>query len=147
MMLRADGIESAAIGLAHPIADADNLKLILTDVRLPYEADYRRRSSAETELSPEFVASAVREARDRRLSTIFLHTHPFSRHPDFSEVDTRGEKLLREFLDRRLPGLPHAAMVLGTESPAARLLGNGQALSVSVIGGTVQRFDRRTEGE
>jgi molybdopterin/thiamine biosynthesis adenylyltransferase len=85
-------------------------------------------------LTPAFVATEVAKARRENLAAVFFHTHPFARHATFSRLDNEGELALREFMDRRIPGLPHAAIVIGQESHSARLLGTSSPCTLEVVG-------------
>lgn len=138
--LRHDGVESAGIALANVAGDGSSAKFLLNKIRFPDAHDYQERGPLAAKLSPEFVASVVRTARDQKMATIFFHTHPFEQQAHFSKIDDAGERLLLHFVDRRVPKTQHAALVLGREKPAARLLGTDEKLAVSVIGPVVQRF-------
>ena len=85
-------------------------------------------------MTPAFVATEVAKARRDNLAAIFFHTHPFARHAAFSIIDNDGELALKEFMDRRIPGLPHAAIVIGQESHSARLLGTSSHCAIEVVG-------------
>ena len=145
--LRDDGIESACIALANRAGSGTATKLLLNDVRIPNPTHYSKQGALTAELSPEFVAAVVREARDRRMSTIFIHTHPFAERAAFSKVDDDGELLLKGFVERRIPDVPHATLVLGRAESCARLLGTSRRVDVSVIGSVVERFAVQPDSE
>jgi molybdopterin/thiamine biosynthesis adenylyltransferase len=137
-LLRDDGVESSAVCLAEPVAEAEMLNLIVRDVRLPHDGHYRRRGPFEAELTPEYVASVVREARDRKCSVVFCHTHPFAQNATFSETDWAGEQVLRQFIERRIPGVPHAALVISRDSASCRLVATDTFLRVYSVGRTIE---------
>ena len=133
-------VESAGIALANHVGLGDATRLLVSEIHQPGNGDYQVRNHLEATLSPDFVASVVRKARDRRMSVVFFHTHPFSEAAEFSPKDDRGEKLLASFVEQRIPGLSHAALVLGRQRPSARILGSQQGIDVTVVGPTLQRF-------
>jgi hypothetical protein len=139
-LLRDDGIESAAIAFANRAEYAGDARLLVSDILEPSPDDYEKRGIVEAQLSPTFVANAVRNARDRKCSVVFIHTHPFAVTPQFSCVDDDGERVLRAFLDRRLPSLRHAAMVIARDGISARELGAPDPIDVVVIGPCIQHF-------
>jgi molybdopterin-synthase adenylyltransferase len=142
--LRSDGVETACIGLANRVGEGPATRFLLSELQIPERAAYQKQGPLEAELSPAFVASVVATARERRMSLVFIHTHPFADDPVFSEVDDAGERVLLDFAERRIPGVPHLALVIGTIGANARLLGSKQHLDVGVIGPTVKRFGLRS---
>ena len=90
-------------------------------------------------LRPEFLIPLVQRARQEQLSVIFVHTHPFAEGtPTFSPVDDEGEKHLAEFLSRRVPDVPHAALVVGPDGCAGRRLGFLDSSTVVQVGSKVE---------
>jgi len=84
-------------------------------------------------LSPRFIAEVTSRAKETKSSVIFVHSHPFDLN-EFSDVDTEGEKELGEFLNRRIPGVPHAALLLTPSTSIARRLATSDELHVAEIG-------------
>lgn len=133
--------ESAGIAIASEVRSRGPKRLLVRSVFLAGPDDYVERSGIRAVLAANFVAQVVARARQENQSVVFFHTHPFETHPAFSRVDDAGESLLREFVDRRLPGRLHAAVVVGTERPWARVLGSEVPLDVDVVGHSVTRWE------
>jgi molybdopterin/thiamine biosynthesis adenylyltransferase len=123
-------VESCAICLAR----SSHGRLIVHDVLHAAPDDYLDRSAVSAQLKPEFIFATVNRARSTGSSLVFIHTHPFDRSvPSFSLVDDAGEQRLIDFIDRRLPGREHGAIVVSTGGVAARKLAtNEHAIVVSV---------------
>jgi molybdopterin/thiamine biosynthesis adenylyltransferase len=126
---------------------------VVREVEFVPEAAYTRRTATAAELSPDFVAQVAQRARRKNESVVFVHTHPFELN-QFSDIDDGGEKCLAEFLERRIPGVLHAALLLTPSMSIARVLGTQESLQVAQIGATVTigtlqnaavdaRFDRQ----
>jgi len=99
------------------------------------EQAYAIRNNTGAQLRPEFLVPLIQRARQERLSVIFVHTHPVAEGvPTFSPVDDEGEKHLADFLSRRVPEVPHAALVIGPDACAARRLGSQNPLTVVQVG-------------
>ena len=109
-------------------------RLLVQDFVVPRESDYSRRGPLEAELTPSFVATVTKKARSRDQGLVFVHSHPGSAPPAFSSIDDHGEKRLAEFLQRRLPGRSHAALVLSKGGVCARVLGTVQPVRVVEVG-------------
>jgi hypothetical protein len=75
---------------------------------------------------------------------------------EFSKIDDRSEAALVPYVEARVPGLPHAALLLSRERVRARVLGVGTSVRVVEIGAHIegafdpseresldQRFDRQ----
>ncbi len=107
------GRESAGIAFAQVVRRAGGTRLLVNSVSTAAADHYVSHGPAEAVLAPAFVATEVAKARRDKLAAVFFHTHPFARHATFSSIDNQGELALREFMDRRMPGLPHAAIVIG----------------------------------
>lgn len=128
--------ETASILLAQP---AGNRAIVIERHPAPDSA-YKRRSTSQASLDPEFIVPIVRQARDRELSVIFSHTHPgpSASAPRFSPIDDEGEKHLASFLERRAPGTDHYALVLGPGGCTARVLGTDSPVEVQEVRETVR---------
>jgi len=92
------------------------------------------------QLRPEFVAEVTQQARRNKGSVIFVHTHPHSLN-EFSKIDDTGEAELETFINQRIPGVSHAAMLLTPQTSIARELGRCRPLRVIGVG------DKITWGE
>lgn len=128
--------ETCAVLLASVVrrGAAGSRLLVQQVVRVPDDS-YRRRGPLEAELAPAFVAEMGRRARLAGRALVFVHTHPGSVGvPSFSPADDRGEVHLGAFLDRRVPGKPHAALVVGRGGCRARRLSSGEPIAVLEVG-------------
>lgn len=127
--------ETCAVVLCNVVSTGRSTRLLVKEVHFPTPDAYLRRSPIQAVLKPEFVVSVTRKAKDNHQALVFVHTHPHSEElPDFSEVDDAGERSLANFLDRRIPGLPHAALVVGPNGCRARLLGTAEPVRVVEVG-------------
>jgi hypothetical protein len=138
-LLRVDD-ETAAVLFANVVERGEyGERLLVREVQnVPPDA-YHHRSAVSVVLSPLFVASVTKQALSRKQALIFVHTHPFSEDaPEFSLVDDRGEKALGEFLCRRIPEVPHGALVLSAGGCFARVLGTSEPMRVVQVGNTLQ---------
>jgi len=108
-------------------------RIVVRESVYPEDEAYKTRTSVRAQLRPEFVAEAVQRARRNCESVIFAHTHPFPFN-QFSETDDAGEKALSPFLTGRIPGIPHATMLLTSGATIAREMGTNKSLRVVGIG-------------
>jgi molybdopterin-synthase adenylyltransferase len=133
-------VETCAVLLASPPSPpGDRSKFLVREIHPASEKSYEIRTSTSAQLRPESLVPLVQRARKERLSVIFAHTHPFAEGtPAFSPVDDKGEKQLAEFLSRRVPDIPHAALVVGPDGCAARRLGSLDPLAVVQVGNKVE---------
>jgi molybdopterin-synthase adenylyltransferase len=131
--------ETCAILLASPSStQIPRSNLLVREIHPAPEEAYAVRTEMKAQLSPEFIVPLVQRARQENLSVIFVHTHPFAEGtPSFSPVDDEGEQHLAEFMSRRVPNVPHAALVVGPDGCAARRLGSQAALTVVQVGSKV----------
>jgi len=132
--------EACALLLAsQSSAHVSRSNLLVREIH-PAPADaYAFRTELKAQLFPDFLVPIVKRAREERLSVIFVHTHPFAEGPPrFSPTDDMGEGLLAEFMARRAPNVPHAALVIGPDGCAARRLGDkDQPLPVVQVGAKI----------
>jgi molybdopterin-synthase adenylyltransferase len=131
--------ESCALLFASPTTSLlDQSNLLIREIKQVPEEAYAIRTDTRVQLHPEYLVPLIQRARQERLSVIFAHTHPFAEGvPTFSPVDNEGEKHLAEFLSRRVPDVPHAALVIGPDGCAARRLGSQDPLTVVQVGSKV----------
>lgn len=107
--------------------------------RLTLEScDYSTRTNSRAILKPEVVANAATEARRENLCPVFVHTHPNTDIPVFSQLDAEGEVALNAFLSRRLPNTPAASLVIGNKYCSARLIPSGRPLGVQQVGSRIK---------
>lgn len=135
-MLREEAETCAIVFGVQCLWNGELLRIIARNFVLAPNDAYLERSPVRACLSPKFVASVVKDARAEGLSVTFVHTHPFELN-EFSPVDDAGEVDLKKFLERRIPGVAHAALVLTPSASLARLLGTTTSLSVMEVGGEI----------
>jgi molybdopterin/thiamine biosynthesis adenylyltransferase len=127
--------EKCAILYANQTARADGtVRLLAREINHPADADYARRGLLEAELKPEFVARVTKKARSEQGAIVFVHSHPGLKAPDFSPIDSEGEKHLAAFLSHRHPALVHAALVVSAGGMRARRIGSDEAIRIISIG-------------
>lgn len=132
--LLAESDETCAIAYGRAVkTDRRLARIVVSDYAPVSPTAYRRRSSTAAVLSPEYVATISQRVRREGLSAVFIHTHPFDLDR-FSQIDDRGEAELRQFFERRTPGITHAALLLTPNTSSARLLGHDTPLSVWQVG-------------
>src|SRR5216117_1071495 len=124
--LLASETETAAMLVATPCrTEAGHWRLLVTDVlNVPPDA-YLRRTSASLAIAPEFTAHVLKKARISGSSVVFVHTHPFGGGVRASDVDRDGESVLLPTAFSRVPGVPHARLILGREGYDAALFEGG----------------------
>jgi molybdopterin/thiamine biosynthesis adenylyltransferase len=123
-----NGLEQGAFLLAEPVKRKSVLRLLVREV-LPVPASrLLAQSGTYLETDPLFFAPILKRARNDRYSVVVVHSHPFSRGSvGFSSIDDRGEGDLIPKIQARVPGLPHAALVVGRGAAAARVYRTGSA--------------------
>jgi molybdopterin/thiamine biosynthesis adenylyltransferase len=127
--------ERCAIIYANQTVRADGkVRLLGREFQFPADKDYTRRGLLEAELTPEFVARVTKRARRDKSTLVFVHSHPGSKAPTFSEIDSAGEKHLAKFLAHRHPSLAHAAVVISEGGLCARRLGTDEYIRVVALG-------------
>lgn len=131
-------LESREESCAILIGEVQRDRVISSSTYTASRHAYRHRDSVSCTLSPDFLVPIVAEARGRKAAVIFVHTHPdCAVTPRFSAIDDAGEKELAEFLGRRVPELPHMAVVIGPGGVAARQLGTDIPVRVLQIGAAI----------
>src|SRR5207249_1864430 len=91
------------------------------EILLVPSASYFQRTSASLSIAPEFTAFAMKKARASGSSMIFVHTHPWGGKVQASSVDRDCERILLPIVFSRIPGVPHARLILGRETHDAAL--------------------------
>lgn len=130
--------EGCAILFASQTSRKDGtVRLLVRETQFPEQVDYTRRGLLEAELSPDFVARVTKRALRKSLALIFVHSHPGEEFPNFSRIDTQGEKHLAAFLSRRHPAMTHAALVVSAGGMRARRLGRDEDIRIISIGRTL----------
>jgi len=139
---RRTDLESFALILARSAkVSKDDTRLLVESVHIPADNEYEVRSRHEVRPSAAFRLPVEKRARRERLSLVYCHSHPAQEGvPTFSGTDTRSEKLLAAYASERVPGIPHAALLVGADALAARELGTSRAIEVWQVGRNVGRF-------
>jgi hypothetical protein len=135
-------LESFTLILARPAAvSKQDQRLLVQSIHHPRDDEYEVRSRHEVRPSSAFRLPLEKRARNERLSIIYCHSHPAQGGtPSFSVTDDRSEKPLAAYAAERVPGLPHAALLIGAEGIAARELGTKRKAEVWQVGRNVKRF-------
>lgn len=136
-------LEQGAFCLAEPVAREGGLRLLVREVLPVPRAHLLAQTGAYLETDPLFLAPILKRARLERYSVVIVHSHPFSRGTvAFSSIDDDGERRLVPKIQARAPGLPHAALVVGRGTAAARVYPPAQVSAlparVRVIGWPVR---------
>lgn len=113
-------------------------RFLAIEFELPSDKEVSAQHDQALVIDPLFWARTAKMARRLGLTLLPVHTHPFSRNPSFSAVDTAGEKRLLPVL-ARMTNRPTAAIVVGTEREALggwanngrRLLGNSRDIGIA----------------
>lgn len=135
--LLSDEREACAVLFARAVHIGSSLaRIVVREVQWPEDRHYAERSEVSAQLTPQFVAEMTQSARRAGDSLVFVHTHPFAMN-HFSPVDSQGEKDLARFLESRIPGRLHAAMLLTPQVSIARVLGAEASLKVVGVGETL----------
>lgn len=122
--LLGQGRERCAVLLAaRASVEGDRSLLLVREAVIPSDDDYTFSEVDQAQLRPDFVARITKRARLASMALVFVHTHPGSNPPRFSQTDDQGESHLLEFLDRRGLNEDHAAIVISEGGIAARVLG------------------------
>ncbi len=118
--------------LAKPTAG--QMRLLGKEVWIPGDDDYAVQTVTSAELTPAFVARIAKKARLRGESIVFIHSHPGDELPAFSSLDDEGEARLARFLELRVPGIAHAAVVISVGGWRARRLGSSEPVRIVALG-------------
>jgi len=121
---RQEQFESCAILLAAPVCrDQAGWRLLVREIQVVPEGAYKRRTDRIAELKTEFLLPLEKRAARGRWSLIYCHSHPWqSGPPSFSPLDDETDGLAGSYLDSRIPGIPHLALLIGREKMCARTL-------------------------
>lgn len=129
--------ESCAILTTSIVQTQRSVRLLVRQIQIAPPDAYRKRNTSAAILDPSFLVPITKAARKHGNGLVFVHTHPWELGvPSFSAVDSEGEKLLQDFLDKRGIVGPNAALLLGKEHCRARLLGTDTGINVLTVGAT-----------
>lgn len=127
--------ESCAILTTNIIRTDRSLRLLVRKIQIAPPDAYRKRNTSAAILDPSFFVPIAKAALKSSHGLVFVHTHPReSGVPYFSSIDSEGEALLDDFLNKRGVSGPNAALLFGQEQCKARLLGTDTEIDVVVVG-------------
>ena len=135
--LRERNEETAAVVLARPVYfdDRQYWRLLVQEVHIVPDLEYDIRSNVEVQIGGQFQLNCENRARKNGWSIVYCHSHPLARNtPSFSSQDDRTEAKLAEYLEERLPDVPHLALLVGAEAINCRSLGLDQSVRVMQVG-------------
>ena len=133
--LLSGGQEGCVVLFTRSVArENDSPRLLAYDFVVPEPVDYLRRGPLEAELAPTFVATVSKRAKVSNQGLVFVHSHPGTSPPRFSQIDDQGEAHLARFLARRLPDQVHLALVISQGGACARELGSKRPVRVVEVG-------------
>jgi molybdopterin-synthase adenylyltransferase len=124
LLVRDDGLEHLAVGLAGRHRSSSGLRLLLRDVIPAGSGDYIVHSAFHLEMQPAYWARIAKRARISDESIVVFHSHPFDEDvPRFSPSDDWGEHQLMPKLAARAAG-PHATVVWSPGGARGRVHGD-----------------------
>jgi molybdopterin/thiamine biosynthesis adenylyltransferase len=141
-LLSATPLESAHFLFARPVkSPAGAWRLIVHDELELEDSQYTRRTEVGIELPPVVVAQVLKRAGQTGSCIIAAHSHPFHGFVRPSPTDLRGESDLLPAFQRRVPGVPHARLIVGMDGLHAGLMGHlqegGATLRIQTMGSTL----------
>jgi molybdopterin-synthase adenylyltransferase len=129
-----DGSECAAIIRGTLGKSVARTRYIVNDIHMPEQKDYEVRTPTRVDLRPEFFVPLIRSWRGPTRFVGFVHTHPASRWPSFSQYDDASEARLSSFLRYQFQSDEHVSVVVGTDGCVARRIGTTEEMQVSSVG-------------
>lgn len=139
-LLLDEDLESCAVLLtsAAPKTDGER-RLLVSEIHVAPPDAYSHRTEHSAELKPSYIAPLVKKARLNEKGIAFVHTHPLNHStPDFSWIDDEGERLLVDFLNRRIKNILHCALVITHGGCRARVMESGELIRVIQVGSNVR---------
>lgn len=113
-LLERTPLESAAYLLAHPVkTPSGSWRLVVYESITIQDHEYLERSESFIELPPTNVATVLQLARVNGSTIVLAHSHPLQDYPQPSKTDLKGEGLLIPTMQRRVPDVPHARLIVG----------------------------------
>lgn len=139
-----DPEEACAILFTETVERASGTRVLGRELWIADAEDYVQRTSTRATLTPQFNARAAWHALNEGLGLAYVHTHPGSAPPQFSNVDDDGEEHLAEFARRRgLRGV-QLSLVLSEGGICARVLGQREYVDVVEVGAKVRLLAERS---
>lgn len=140
-----EGLETAAILLCDPKRSGDDWHLVVREMHVVPPAACLVRTATAVVVDPAFGLPIEKKGRVEGLSLVYCHTHPHqTKHVVFSHIDDHAEIELAKYAEARIPGIPHCALVFGSEAETARRLGTEETVKVTDIPHeTASTYDRQ----
>jgi len=114
-------IESGVYAIFKTSSCINSKKLLVTQVIIPEDKDYHKRSAARVAFTPEFTEKAFKICEANRGHLMDIHTHPWSGNVNFSPVDDREAiKTKLPYMNRYLPETLIAFIVFGSNENIAK---------------------------
>lgn len=139
-----DDVESAAVVFVRTLSTDGTIALIVTDIRVASNVDYRDRRKDYLELSPTWINGCCREARALGYGVLTVHTHLHEGPPAFSWADDQGDGRLLPAVEARVAPAVAGSIVVSTSDAVARILVGGDRVPVRlcIAGRRVVTFPR-----
>lgn len=141
-LLASAPLEAARFLLARPVlTPSGTWRLVVYDAIELTVDDYVCQSEYAIELPPAVVARVMQRARAEGAAVVTAHSHPFAKVVTPSGRDLAGEALLVPALMRRVPGVPHARIIVGPHAVHAALFdvdGARHPLEIIEVGSNVE---------
>jgi len=113
MSLRSD-VESGAYAIYKSSNYNDSKKLLVTQVLIPMDEDYYKRSSACVAFSPGFTEKALQQCDLTGGNLLDIHNHPWSTNVNFSHIDDNEAKQIKiPYIIKYMPNNTIAFIVFG----------------------------------
>ncbi len=115
--LLADADEAAAVLICGYSLTASRVRLLVREI-VPVPAEgIESKGGAFITVRPEWLAVPLKGAREAGLTTVLVHSHPFSQGAvRFSPIDSAGQATLVPKVQARLPSRPVGELVFGQDS-------------------------------
>lgn len=115
--LLADADEAAAVLICGYSLTASRVRLLVREIAPVPAEGIESKGGAFITLRPEWLAVPLKRAREAGLTTVLVHSHPFSQEAvRFSSIDIAGQATLVPKVQARLPSRPVAELVFGQNS-------------------------------
>lgn len=137
-------LETAQFLFARPVQTPSGAwRLLVHDTVEVEREDYTERTSVSIELPPSLVARVLQRGRASGSTVVLAHSHPLGGLVGPSQWDREGEARLLPALRRRIPGVPHARLIVSPDALHAALFdinGDEAALEVHEIGANLKHL-------
>lgn len=135
-LARSESLETCAVGLVSRAGSrASRPRFVVRDLAPAPDSAYLAREQHRATLTPQFCMELANRARAQGAGVLLAHTHPgIKAQAIFSAVDDDGEKPLRDYFSRRVPGQTHFAAVITTDGGRCRSMGSQDAATLSLVG-------------